>query len=172
MPGPTGGRIVEAMTSTSTSSPTTSATPSPAPTDSRPATLQRVARELKTAALITIGFGLVFALGSHSVADGIVRLLGDTIFLRSPGTTSELADVHHLTDAILGGVMAGWGVMIWMLADRVLPLAPAETKRILVVSMLVWFSIDTAGSIASGGWMNAVLNVGFLAMFVVPVRRI
>lgn len=157
---------------TSTSSVTMSASPDAAPVESRPVSLRRAGRELKTAAVITIGFGLFFAMGSHDATDGIVRYVADMIFLRSPGTTAELTDVNHLADAILGGVMAGWGVMIWMLVDRLLPLAPAEIKRIVIVSMLVWFPIDTIGSIASGAWLNGLLNVGFLLMFVVPLRRI
>jgi len=139
---------------------------------SRSAALDRATGELKAAAVVTIGFGLLFAVGAHDATDAPVRFLSDVVFWRLGDGVVELTRVNHLADAILGGVMAGWGVMIWMLANRLLPVAPVEVKRMVTTSALVWFAVDTGGSIASGGWFNGVLNLGFLAMFLAPLRRI
>lgn len=155
------------MTTSSPTAPTRTA-----PIASRSTTLDRVTGELKVAAIVTIGFGLLFAIASHDATDAPVRFLSDIIFWRIGDGVAVLTQENHLADAILGGVMAGWGVMIWMLADRLLPVAPADVKRIVTTSALVWFTVDTAGSIAGGGGFNGVLNLGFLAMFLIPLRRI
>jgi len=135
-------------------------------------TLASVERELKIASILTVGFGLLFAAASHDATDAVTRFLSDVMFWRVGDGVAELTNTNHLADAILGGVMAGWAVMIWLLADRFLARAPTETKSIITISMLVWFPIDSIGSIASGAWLNAISNVAFLLMFLVPLRRI
>lgn len=136
------------------------------------ATLASVERQVKIAALLTAGFGLLFAVGSHDATDGPVRFLADLLFLRLGDGPGELTNTNHLADAILGGVMAGWGAMMWLLADRLLTRMPSEVKSILTISLLVWFPIDSLGSIASGAWLNAISNIAFAAMFLVPLRRL
>ena len=137
-----------------------------------PATLESAQRGLKVAAVVTVATGLFFAVASTAATDGAVRQLLDVVFFRLGDGPAELSDSHHLVNAILGGVMVGWGVMIWLLVDQLVPVAPQQLKRILSVGLLCWFVVDSTGSIASGGWPNAVLNVGFLGMFLVPLRKL
>lgn len=94
------------------------------------------------------------------------------MFWRLDDGVDKLTDTNHLADAILGGVMAGWAVMMWLLADRMLAKAPKETKSIIVVSLLVWFVIDSAGSVVSGAWLNVLANAGFLGLYLLPLRKI
>ena len=149
---------------------TTSVSPDPPTVDA--ATLRSAERGLKAAAIMTIATGLFFAVASTAPTDAAVRQLLDLVFFRLGDGPAELSDSHHLVNAILGGVMVGWGVMIWLLVDRLLPVAPRELKHILLVGLVAWFVVDSTGSIASGGWPNAVLNVGFLGVFLVPLRRL
>lgn len=137
-----------------------------------PTTLASAERQLKVSAILTVGFGLMFSLGSHDSTDVLVRWFSDFMFLRVGDGPAQLTDVNHLSDAILGGLMVGWAVMVWLMADRLLVRAPKEIKSIITIAMLVWFPIDSIGSIASGAWLNAIANVGFLAMFLVPLRRV
>lgn len=134
--------------------------------------LATVERELKLASVATVAFALLFAFASHDATDGPVRWLSDIVFWRLDDGVAQLTNTNHLADAILGGVMCGWAIMTWLLADRLLAKAPKETASIIRISMAVWFVVDSAGSIASGAWLNAVANVAFLAMFIVPLRRI
>jgi hypothetical protein len=64
----------------------------------------------------------------------------------------------------------GWGLTYWILIDRLLPHQLGLLKAVITIPIVVWFVIDSAGSIASGGWLNAVFNLGFLAAFLVPVH--
>ena len=140
--------------------------------DLAPATAVSVERGLKFAAGVTVVTGLFFAVASTASTDGAVRQLLDLVFFRLGDGPDRLADSHHLGNAILGGVMVGWGVMVWLLTDRFLRRAPRDVKQILMVGLTCWFVVDSAGSIASGGWPNALLNVGFFGLFLVPLRKI
>ncbi len=75
------------------------------------------------------------------------------------------------TGAIGGGVMTGWGIMLWMLATRLYPREPALARQLIVTSIVAWFIVDSAGSILSGAPLNALFNVSFLLIFCVPLWR-
>ena len=45
------------------------------------------------------------------------------------------------------------------------------TRSLILTSIGAWFVIDSAGSILAGAPVNALFNVGFLAMFAVPLWR-
>ena len=42
-------------------------------------------------------------------------------------------------------------------------------RCIILTGVIVWFVIDSAGSIVAGAPFNAVMNVGFLLMFEIPI---
>jgi hypothetical protein len=133
-------------------------------------------RDLKIGAVITMVTGGFFSLATTESTDGPLRFLADLLFLRPGDGADRLTDYNHLADAIAGGVMIGWGAMIWMVADRLLAPASAATrqeiKRIILVSLGLWFVTDSAGSIAAGAWVNAVVNSSLVVVFVAAVRRI
>ena len=58
-----------------------------------------------------------------------------------------------------GGVMVGWGVMMWILVTRLMPREPALARLILIEGTLAWFVVDCLGSFASGGYLNIPLNI-------------
>jgi len=142
-----------------------------APVSSHSIGLSSPATQLKLASLFTVGFGLLIALGAHSTTDGPLRLFADLIFWPT-GDAPTLSDEAHLLAAILGGVMASWGVFFWLLTDALSETQPALLKRIVLITLSTWFIVDSLGSIASGGWINVLPNIAFLAMFVVPARRL
>lgn len=157
---------------------TTSNAPDPT-TITRPATngpetqdLDAAERSIKGAAIITAGFGLFLAISSTDATDGLLRYCADLVFFRRGEGPDHLTDTNHLVDAIAGGVMVGWGVMFWLLADRLLHTAPKQIKHIMITSLACWFMVDSAGSIASGGWLNAVLNLSFPIMFGFALRTV
>ena len=71
--------------------------------------------------------------------------------------------------AISGGLLIGWGLMLWMLATRLYPKDSELAKQLIVTSVLAWFVVDSTGSILSGAPLNALLNVSFLLIFCVPL---
>jgi hypothetical protein len=74
-----------------------------------------------------------------------------------------------LAHAVIGGVMVGWGGALFY-ATRTLFAAGARAGwNIVAFSVAAWFVPDTAYSLLSGFWQNAMLNAVFLALFVVPL---
>ncbi len=127
--------------------------------------------QLKISSAATIGFGIMIAFGAHQRTDGLLRWFADLLFWPL-GDSAMLADEAQLLAAILGGVMVSWAVLFWLLTDALAEDHPELLKRLILTTMAVWFVIDSAGSIASGGWLNVVGNLAFLAMFVLPARRL
>ena len=70
----------------------------------------------------------------------------------------------RITAAVLGGVMAAWGLIILQL-----PSSAPRPFAVLRNALLLWFVIDTTGS-ALAGWPGSVaLTVGFLVLVGLPV---
>ena len=67
--------------------------------------------------------------------------------------------------------MIGWGLMLWHLAGPIMDLAPRQTRRAILTSVLAWFVADSAGSLAAGAWLNLVGNLVFLILFALPLRQ-
>lgn len=129
------------------------------------------AGQLKFASGATAAFGLMIALGAHERTDGLLRWFADLLFWPL-GDPAMLTDEAQLLAAILGGVMVGWAVLFWMLTDALAAEQPTLLKKLVFTSIAVWFVVDSAASVASGGWLNVVGNIGFLALFVLPARRL
>jgi hypothetical protein len=74
-----------------------------------------------------------------------------------------------LLHAVLGSVMLGWGVTLLIVIRKLYANGSRLGWQIIVVSVVVWFLPDTSFSIWSGFWQNAVLNLIFLVLFLVPL---
>ena len=126
---------------------------------------------LKVAALIVGSFGPVFFLGTMSATLEPARLTLDILSWPVDGaTTFESLDTRFLS-AVTGGFLFGWGVMIWCLSAWVYDAAPEAVRRVVLTSLISWFCLDSAGSIASGNTSNAVFNVAVLLLAVGPLWR-
>ena len=100
---------------------------------------------------------------------GPVQFLADLIFFPLDGLQSVAAEETRLISAIGGGVMVGWGVMLWMVSTQLYPKEPVLAGKIIMTSIVVWFVIDSAGSVLAGAPLNALGNVSFLLIFCLPL---
>lgn len=96
-----------------------------------------------------------------------LMIYGDTSF--PTDFSPEAVSYIRLTNAVLGSVMAGWFVTMFVLLRR-LGVIPA-VRVALLIGLAVWFVPDTVHSIASGYWQNAFLNAGILALLLPPLLR-
>lgn len=149
---------------------TTTDTTAP-PTNSTNNTLS-ISRQLKAASLGTMLFSLMISFGSHPATDLPLRWFSDLIFWPAGDPVSELTDEARLLAAILGGVMTGFAVFVWMLTHALIEEHPLLLRKIILTVMAVWFIVDSTGSFAAGAPLNVAANVGYLAMFVLPARRL
>lgn len=126
---------------------------------------------LRLAAGVTMLTGLALALAALPALNMAVRLLADVVIWPMNGAETLAASETRLALAIGGGVMLGWGLMIWQLAGEPLVRAPEAVRAIIRTSILGWFCVDSAASVAAGAALNVLSNLVFLALFLVPMRR-
>ncbi len=126
---------------------------------------------LRLAAGVTLVTGLALALSAIPALNLPVRLLTDLLVWPLDGAETLVASETRLALGIGGGVMAGWGLMIWQLAGAPLARSPETVRAIIRSSALTWFLVDSAASVAAGAALNVVPNLVFLALFLLPMRR-
>lgn len=126
---------------------------------------------LKVTAVIVGSFGPVFFLGTMAPTLEPARLTLDILSWPIDGATTYAAPDTRFLSAVTGGFLLGWGVMIWCLSAWVYDAAPEAVRRTVLASVLSWFVLDSAGSIASGNPSNAVFNVAVLLLAVGPLWR-
>lgn len=67
--------------------------------------------------------------------------------------------------------MLGWGVALLFVVRGLFARGAPEGWQILTVSVVAWFIPDTAFSLWSGFWQNALLNITFFILFAVPLAE-
>ena len=132
---------------------------------------ERTVTFLKWASAIVIGFGLLVFLGARPETSGPVGFMADLVFWPVDGAQDVNAPEMRLFSAVSGGMLAGWGLLLWQVSTQLYPREPELARRMILSSIGVWFIIDSTGSILAGAPLNAVLNIGFLLAFVIPLRR-
>ena len=128
-------------------------------------------RWLKLGSALTIFFGLLIAAAAAPFGAAPTQFLADLIFYPIDGAQDIAAPETRLIIAIGGGVMAGWGVLLWMLSTHLFPRDQALASKLIISSIVTWFVIDSTGSILAGAPLNAAFNVPFLLVFCVPLWR-
>lgn len=126
---------------------------------------------LRLGAALVVVFGVVVWLGSNPATVGLPAFFGDLIFWPLDGFQTSTTQEAHLLSAIGGGILVGWGLMLWALAGEGLRIAPAFTKRTVLTSVWAWFLVDSVGSILAGAPLNLIGNLVFLGLLTLPFTR-
>ncbi len=110
-------------------------------------------------------FGLVLAGAGLPALDGIATLIFTIVGASDIVWTPEL----RFATALMGAVTLGWGMTLLTAIRAAIALGDqgAPVWRGLFIAMLVWFVIDSAMSVATGFWLNAVSNSIISAAFVI-----
>lgn len=124
---------------------------------------------LKITAVVVGSFGPVFFLGTMAQTLEPARLTLDILSWPLDGATTYASPDTRFLSALTGGFLLGWGVLIWRLSSRVYDAAPEAVRQAVLASVIAWFVLDSAGSIASGNASNAAFNVVVLLLAVGPL---
>lgn len=126
---------------------------------------------LKITAIVVGSFGPVFFLGTMVATMEPARFTLDILSWPVDGATTYLSPDTRFLSALTGGFLLGWGVMIWCLSVWVYDKAPEFVRKSVLIGILSWFFLDSAGSIASSNGSNVLFNVLVLLLAVGPLWR-
>lgn len=129
----------------------------------------RVGAILKAASAIVSAFGVIVALSAWPITAAPGDLLADLAFWPLDGMPRIDTPAARLLAAIAGGVMFGWGITLWLVTAYVLPKDPHAAETIVRAGIVSWFVLDSLASVAAGAPLNAVLNIGFVVLFLWPL---
>lgn len=113
-------------------------------------------------------FGLILAGGGYAATDGPVRFL---FTLMGPEPFQPTQSLRFAV-GLMGAVTLGWGccfLALFAAIARLDPLAAAPIWRLAIATTLIWFVIDSAISISNGFALNAVSNMMFVILLLIPL---
>jgi hypothetical protein len=130
-------------------------------TTANPTTHDRGVRLLTVTCAGTVALGLVLVL-----LPGLTeRLFGLMVHGRGgfpPSYSPDALAYARLAHAVLGATIVGWFVLIlWVVRTQVARRVPGSWQAV-AGAVACWYVLDTAYSLLSGFWPNAVLNTGLL----------
>lgn len=120
-------------------------------------------------AVVVGSFGPIFFLGTMVSTLEPARLTLDLLSWPIDGVPTYTSPDMRFLSALTGGFLLGWGVMIWCLRAWLYDTEPEAVRRVVLISLLSWFALDSTGSIASGNPSNALFNIFFLLLAVGPL---
>lgn len=126
---------------------------------------------LKFTAIVIGSFGPIFFLGTMLATSEPARWSLDLLSFPLDGLQNYEASTTRFLSALTGGFLFGWGVTIWCLQNWLYDLAPEGVRKSVLVGILSWFFLDSAGSIASGNPSNAFFNIIVLLIVVGPLWK-
>lgn len=126
---------------------------------------------LKITAFVIWSFGPIFFLGTMEATSEPARLTLDLLSWPIDGASSYASPDTQFLSALTGGFLMGWGVTVWALSQWVYDKAPEEVRKVVLIGLLSWFFLDSAGSIASGNTSNALFNILVLLIAVGPLWK-
>ena len=129
----------------------------------------RLSLRMKITAAIVAGFGIACALALIAALSAPIALLVDALTWPVDGATLLQDPEGRLVMAILAGVLVGWGVLIWLLSDTLLHASPDLVRRLVTMSIVVWFLVDSVASLLAGAPVNVTSNTAFLVALLAPL---
>jgi hypothetical protein len=126
---------------------------------------------LKVTAVVVGSFSPVFFLGTMLATSEPARWTLDFLSWPLDGAQTYGSPELRFLSGPTGGFLLGWGVTIWCLSVWVYDSAPEAVRKAVLMGLLAWFILDSAGSIASGTSSNAIFNIFLLLLAVGPLWR-
>lgn len=122
----------------------------------------------RAAALYVFVTGLLPFLAIFEVTQEPWRLFFDVLTWPLDNNPAQFTLHERQLSAILSGVLCGWALLLFQLADA--KVYSPTLRRPMLLSVWLWFIIDSGGSILADLPLNAVSNVSFLLMLTVPLH--
>lgn len=124
---------------------------------------------LRFASGVTIFTGILCALASYPATAGAWLFLFDVLAWPLNGDPAGFAADTRAVNAVLGGTMVGWGVLMYRLATVQTFIRIPALPSTMLTGLCAWFFVDSIGSLCAELPGNIVLNCAFMGMFLPPL---
>jgi hypothetical protein len=111
-------------------------------------------------------------MASYPATAGAWLFLFDVLSWPINGDPAFFSEDTRAVNAVLGGTMVGWGVLMFLLATPDHVTRNPALPRLMLVALGAWFGVDSVGSWLAELPGNIVLNVAFMGLFVPPLVAI
>jgi hypothetical protein len=118
----------------------------------------------------TIAVGATASFACHPSTQYLWLKLFDLLTWPLDNSPETFQGEAYLLNAVLGGVMIGWGTMMLMLSSEVEK--STKIRNTFLASLFSWYITDSVGSGINGVPGNIVLNTTFLIAYLVPLLGI
>ncbi len=122
--------------------------------------------------LVAASVGVLLFGATMVVLPEPTALFFNLLLFATPGGDPALivaAPYLRFVYAVLGAVMVGWAVALLCLLYGPFRRGAREGWVAVAISLTAWFVPDTALSLWTGFWPNAVLNAVFAVAFAIPL---
>ncbi|MEM9695553.1 MAG: hypothetical protein AAGA56_23615 [Myxococcota bacterium] len=126
-------------------------------------------RWLQVTSLFTVLVGVTAAFAAHPATSEPWRFLFDVIRWPVDGSPGPFAPATRFMNAILGGVMVGWGAMMFAMVHPAPEASRQRLARDLGIGLFSWWVVDSSASVIAGLPGNALVNLGYGLHFVPPL---
>ena len=130
----------------------------------------KLLKALRWGALFVLITGLLPVLSIWPATEEPWRLFFDILTWPLDSQPASFTASERQLSAVLGGVLCGWAYMMYRLADP--KVFNEQIRQLMLYSVWIWFLVDSIGSVISGIPLNAVSNLSFLAMLVLPLMAL
>ena len=124
---------------------------------------------LVAASLAMSIFGLLMVLFIHSAIFAPLTEQIDKVFWSGSATTLPVLQFQKWVYGVWGATVAAFGLLAAWVARHAFARREPWARDALAAAVACWYLLDTAVSVASGVWANAILNTVVLALFLPPL---
>lgn len=122
---------------------------------------------------VSVGILMVFGISMVLTPGWIRGFFGLMVYGSAAALETRFSgganDYIFLVHGVLGSVMFGWGLAMFLILRGPFRRGEREGWNMLALPLAAWFIPDTAFSLYTGFWQNAVLNSGFALLFAIPL---
>lgn len=130
---------------------------------------ERALSILGVVAISVLVISLVWLSAAFPVMNTPGILFMDLLDWPISGDRNELTRDERWLSGVGAGLMASMASLLLLVVIPEVRKRNTQVKRGAIVSLVVWFLIDSAGSVAAGVLSNVFFNTVFLAALVLPL---
>ncbi|MBI5960690.1 MAG: hypothetical protein HY866_18270 [Chloroflexi bacterium] len=127
-------------------------------------------RWLVSISLLIVVFGVMMAVLGGTAAFDIIDNQINTVYWDVEGLDSDTEEFQQWVYGVMGATMAGWGVMMSLVARVPFQRKERWAWRATAYSVGLWFLIDSYVSLSTANYFNELaVNVPLLVLIVLPL---